>query len=135
MSSEIARRWLDAVEQTADALDYPAHMNLISQRVQVFGTPGFAVIDYADWSRQCAHEFAEGILASVRYLGLKVIVAQADRIMFRTVERVEARDGTVQEHGLEVLLEQEADAQWRVVQEKILSDEETTFSGLRLNRS
>jgi len=134
MSAIIAREWLDAVERTARALDYGAHMNLISKRVQVFGTPGFEVIDYADWARQCQHEFSENVLANVSYMGLKVMVAQPQRIMFRTVERVEATDGTCDEHGLEVLLELEDDGQWRVVQEKILSDEETAFSALRLSR-
>jgi hypothetical protein len=134
MSAEIARRWLDAVEQTARALDYEGHMNLISKRVQVFGTPGFEVIDYANWARQSRHEFEEQILADVQYRGLKVVVSQPERVMFRTVERVEASDGTVLEHGLEVLLEKEKDAQWRVVQERILSDEEAAFSGLRVAR-
>jgi ketosteroid isomerase-like protein len=135
MSAEVARAWMDAVERSARERDYEAHMDLVSRRVQVFGTPGFDVIDYDNWARQSRHEFDAGILAAVSYLGLKVIVSQPERVMFRTVERVEATDGTVHEHGLEALLEREPDGQWRVVQEKVLSDEETAFSGLRLARA
>lgn len=135
MSAEIARTWLDAVERTARELDYEGHMSLVSRRVQVFGTPGFDVIDYDAWARQSRHEFDQCVLAGVQYRGLKVVVSQPERVMFRTVERVEASDGAVNEHGLEVLLEKEGDGEWRVVQEKILSDEETAFSGLTLQRN
>jgi hypothetical protein len=130
MSTEIARQWLDAVERTARVLDYPAHMDLVSKRVQVHGTPGFDVIGYEDWARQCEHEFREGLLKDVSYRGLRMIVSSGSRIMFQTLERVEATDGTVVRHGLEVLLEQEADGKWRVIQERIMPDDEAVYSGL-----
>ena len=130
MSREIVLQWLDAVERTARALDHEAHMDLVSKRVQVRGTPGFDVIGYEDWARQCEHEFKEGVLKAVGYQGLRMVDSTDTRIMFQTQERVEATDGTVVRHGLEVLLEKEPDGCWRVVQERIMPDDEAVYSGL-----
>lgn len=84
MSREIVLQWLDAVQRTARALDYEAHMDLVSRRVQVHGIPGFEVIGYEDWTRQCEHEFKEGLLRSVGYQGLRMTVSTDTRIMFQT---------------------------------------------------
>lgn len=126
----IAEQWLDAVRRTARALDYKAHMDLVSKSVRVYGVPGFDIIGYEDWARQCEHEFTEGLLKGVGYRGLRVIDGTGTRVRFQTLERVEATDGTVVQHGLEVLLEQEADGKWRVIQERIMPDDEALYSGL-----
>ena len=130
MSQEIVQKWLDAVKRTARELDYKAHMDLVSKRVQVHGIPGFDVIGYDDWARQCEHEFSNGVLKAVGYQELRMIVATDTRIMFQTLERVEATDGTVVRHGLEVLLEKEPDGKWRVVKERIMPDDEAVYCGL-----
>ena len=56
----------------------------------------------------------------MRYDGFKLVAATATRVMFKTFETVKGTDGTVNGHGLEVLLEQEEDGQWRLVQERVL---------------
>lgn len=50
--------------------------------------------------------------------------------MFKTYETVEATDGTLSAHGIEVLLEQEEDGKWRVVQERILPPDEVAHDRL-----
>jgi hypothetical protein len=70
MSPEkIARNWMQEVAVTAAAGDLEAHMDLVSKRVQVVGEPGFDGIDYADWVRQCSHEFENRLLKGVDYRG------------------------------------------------------------------
>ena len=128
--SAVAREWLAASAHTANAKDYAAHMDLISRKVQVFGVPGIEVIGYDDWAKQCRHEFETGVLKNVSYDGMKVQVMTPGRVMFKTVETVEANDGTVQAHGVEIILEKETDGKWRVVQERILSREEAEHDGL-----
>ena len=128
--SLVAREWLKASARTANEKDYAAHMNLISRRVQVFGIPGIEVIGYDDWAKQCKHEFETGVLKNVSYAGMKVQIMTPGRVMFKTVETVEANDGAVQAHGVEIMLEKEADGNWRVVQERILAREETEHDGL-----
>lgn len=130
MESKVAREWLDELARTANARDFNAHMNLISRQVQVFGVPGFEVIGYDDWARQCQHEFAAGILAQVVYRGLKVQAVTPGRVMFKTLETLHTADGANQTQGVEIVLTKESDDQWRVTQERVLSPEEARFDGL-----
>jgi ketosteroid isomerase-like protein len=125
--SAVAREWLAASARTANAKDFKAHMDLISRKVQVFGIPGIEVIGYDDWAKQCRHEFETGVLKNVSYTGMKVQVMTPGRVMFKTVE---ASDGAVQAHGVEIILEKETDGQWRVVQERILARDEAEHDGL-----
>lgn len=120
---------LAALTLTANALDYTAHMALISPHVKVFGVPGFDVIEYDDWARQCRHEFTHKLLKQVKYDGIQVITTTLNHILFKTLEMTEGTDGTVNRHGLEVLMTKEADNIWRITQERILSPEEINFDG------
>lgn len=46
---------------TANAGAYTSHMDLISKDVSVYGVPGFDVIGYDDWTRQCEYAFDESV--------------------------------------------------------------------------
>lgn len=127
MTDKLAEGMLAALTTTACALDYEAHMALISPKVRVFGVPGFAVIDYDDWARQCQHEFAEKLLKDVRYEGLDIVRSSPGHVLFKTREITSGTDGTVNDHGLEILIQQESDGVWRVTQERILSRDEVDF--------
>ncbi|MHB1951501.1 MAG: Cif family virulence factor [Acidiferrobacteraceae bacterium] len=130
--NEIAQAMLAALARTANALDYAGHMALISPSVQVFGVPGFDVLGYDDWARQCRHEFENGLLRGVRYEGLRVTSATGGNVLFKTIEIVEGSDGTVNRNGVEILIRHEPDGVWRVVQERVLTPEETEFDGLAI---
>ena len=130
MSEAIAKQWLADAANTATNKYFDAHMDLISRKVSLQGVPGFENIGYEDWARQCKHEFDNDVLKSVRYDGFKMIVDTETRIMFKTFETVEGTDGTINGQGIEVLLEKEADGKWRLVQERILPEDETAYDGL-----
>ena len=130
MSQGIALRWLTASAETATANDFNKHMDLISRRVSVTGVPGFEKIGYEQWAAQCEHEFANHEVHAVHYEGLKVLVGTSNRVMFKTWETVEAADGEVNSHGIEALLEMEEDGKWRLLQQRVLSDEESRHDGL-----
>jgi len=130
MSKKIALQWLQESASTAAANDLQAHMNLISKRVNLTGVPGFDSIGYDDWAAQCKHEFENKLLKSVQYDGLKLIAETESRIMFKSYETVEGSDGTVNSQGVEILLEKENDNIWRLVQERVLPDDETTHDNL-----
>lgn len=130
MSHSTAQTWLDECARTANALDHQQHMNLISQRISLTGVPGFDEIGYDDWSAQCKHEFDNKLLKKVGYNGLKIVVDTPKRIMFRTFETVEGVDGTVNAQGVEMLIEQEEDGQWRLIQERVLAPDETRLHKL-----
>lgn len=130
MLEQIAQDWLQQVADTANTKNLDEHMNLISRKISLYGVPGFETIGFDDWHRVCKHEFENNILKSVKYEGFNVITQTATTIMFTTFETVEGTDGMVNAHGVEILLEQEEDGQWRMVQQRIMSDDETVNAGL-----
>lgn len=130
MSESIIQQWLDSVVASIESRDYPAHINLLSKRVQLTGVPGFDTIDYDAWTTQCKHEFENNLIKRIQYRGLKLQASTAKNIMFKTIETVEGSDGTVNEQGIEVLLEIEDDGIWRLLQERILSDDEVKHDNL-----
>ena len=119
-----AQEFLDHMAETANALDFDKHMNLISKDVSVFGVPGFDVIGYDDWFNQCKHEFENKLLKQVSYKGLNVLAETPDRIMFKSMETVEGVDGTVNSSGIEFIIQKEEDGVWRVSQERVLPQDE-----------
>lgn len=127
MPEEIARNWLQQSADSANALDLDRHMSLISKKISLTGLPGFAEIGYDDWAAQCKHEFDNKLLQHVSYAGLRMVVDTPKRIMFRTFETVAGSDGTVNAQGVEMLIEQEADGEWRLVQERVMAADETAF--------
>ena len=119
-----AQQFLDQMAATANALDLDAHMNLISKDVSVFGVPGFDVIGYDDWFKQCKHEFENRLLKQVSYKGMNVLAETPDKIMFKSRETVEGEDGTVNTSGIEFIIQKEDDGVWRVSQERVLPEDE-----------
>ena len=122
-----ARKMLESLALTANAGAYTSHMNLISKDVSVYGVPGFDVIGYDDWARQCEYEFDAGLLKRVSYEGMRVVTVTPGHVLFKTTETVEGSDGSVNQQGLEIIIRKEADGKWRVLQERILADDEMEF--------
>jgi len=116
--------FLAAMADTANRLDLNAHMNLISKNVSVYGVPDFEVITYDDWFNQCQHEFENKLLKKVSYEGLNILAETAERVMFKSIETVEGSDGSCHTSGIEFIIQKEDDDQWRVVQERILPEDE-----------
>lgn len=116
--------FLADMAETANSLDLDAHMNLISKDVSVFGVPGFEVITYNDWHKQCKYEFSNRLLKKVSYQGLNIIAETPERVMFKSIETVEGSDGSINSSGIEFIIQKEADGRWRVSQERILPADE-----------
>lgn len=102
-------------------------------QVQLSGVPGFEVIGYDDWSRQCKHEFAEKALQRVGHDGLDVITMTPLKIMFKTFKCVKARDATSTKRALRYLFEKELDDSLRLVQERVLRPAEVALDQRRRN--
>ena len=116
--------FLAVMAETANKLDFDAHMNLISKNVSVYGVPDFEVITYDDWFNQCKHEFDNKLLKKVSYQGLNILAETPSRIMFKSIETVEGNDGSTNTSGIEFIIQKEEDGQWRVAQERILPEDE-----------
>jgi len=120
----IPMEFLAVMAETANKLDFEAHMNLISKDVSVYGVPDFEVITYDDWYKQCQHEFENKLLKRVSYDGLNILAETPDRVMFKSIETVEGNDGSINVSGIEFIIQKEDDGQWRVGQERILPEDE-----------
>lgn len=116
--------FLAVMAETANNLDFDAHMDLISKNVSVYGVPDFEVITYDDWFNQCQHEFDNKLLKKVSYQGLNILAETPSRIMFKSIETVEGSDGSTNTSGIEFIIQKEEDGQWRVAQERILPEDE-----------
>ena len=130
LARQIAQNWLERVCETVSAKDLPAHLDLISKKVNLTGVPGFDSIGYNDWANQCKHEFENNLIKQISYTGFKLRINTETSIMFKTYELVEASDNSITAQGIEVLIEKEEDGQWRVVQERVMPDDETRHDHL-----
>ena len=92
MLTDSAKQWLRDAAATANSKNHPAHMDLISKRVNLVGVPGYESIGYEQWSAQCRHEFEHHLIKSVRYDGLKMLAPTESRVMFKTFETASATD-------------------------------------------
>ena len=129
-SEKIAKEWLNASAATASKKQFDAHFSLISKKVRVTGVPGFESISYDDWARASEKDFKENVLEKVSYKGFQLNAHNEKQVMFKTVESIFVNDGTKREHGVEILLEKEEDGVWRVIQERVMTHDETVHVGL-----
>ena len=126
MTDSIVNNWLTSIINTATERDHPSHMNLISKQVNLVGVPGFESIGFDDWSNRCQHDFNNNFIAEIQYQGLKIRAENEQQIMFVTRETIITNAGEKNQQGIECLLEKEDDGQWRLTQQRILGDDETT---------
>jgi len=130
MSKEIVLEWLQDTANTLFKKDIKAHLNLISKDVSLTGIPGYENIDYNSWSAQCTHEFADDLITNVNYVGLIILSSDDSRIMFKTLEIVEATNGSKIPRGIEAVIQKETDGVWRLIKERVLTDDEARQDGL-----
>ena len=119
-AQQIAEQWLTHAIESAEQKDLGVHMGMISKRVTAQGVPGFDNIDYDTWYKQCRHQFENAMIKSIAYKGLNLVSATDTRIIFTVYETVVGMDGTLNEQIVEKSLEKEDDDAWRLVQERVL---------------
>ena len=116
----IAEQWLTEAAESAGQKDLQGHMGMISKRISVQGVPGFDNIDYDIWYKQCRHQFEMSMIKSITYKGFNLISAADAQILFTVFEAVVGSDGSLNEQIIEMSLEKEDDDVWRLVQERVL---------------
>lgn len=123
MSTGIINDYLQQMADTAMNNDLDAHMNLISEHVQLLGVPGQDAIDYEKWKSQCQQEFSEQLITQVNYDKLEIIPRQDEHLMFTAIETIKTTKGDTQRMAIEVVLSKESDGVWRMTQQRVLSDQ------------
>jgi len=123
-AQQIAEQWLTHAAESAGEKDLKVHMGMISKRVSLQGVPGFDNIDYDAWYKQCRHQFENAMIKNISYKGFNLVSATESQIMFTVFEMVMGTDGTLNEQIVEMSLEKEEDGVWRLVQERVLIENE-----------
>lgn len=111
--------WLKQMADSVKKRDLAAHMKLVSKNVHVYGVPGKEVIDYAGWKERRKNEFSKGLLESISYSEPRLKIIALRRIAFSVEETMRAHNGDAVMIHKDVVLEQEHDARWRVVEERV----------------
>jgi len=119
-AQQVAEQWLTHAAESAGQKDLEAHMGMISKRVSVQGVPGYDNIDYDTWYTQCRHQFENSMIKSIAYKGFNLISATPMQIMFTVYETVVGTDGTLNEQIVEMTLDKEDDDVWRLMNERVL---------------
>ena len=119
MSQELIRNWLNSMSDSVKNRDLESHMELVSKQVQVYGVPNQGVLGYKDWYRRRRNEFKNNRLASLSYKNLSIRTITLRRLGFSITEFMQATNGQQIKIDKDIMLEQEQDKQWRVVEETI----------------
>ena len=119
-AQQVAEQWLTQAAESAGQKDLKTHMGMISKRVSLQGVPGFENIDYDAWYQQCQHQFENAMIKSIAYKGFNLVNATETQVVFTVFETVIGTDGTLNEQVVEMSLEKEDDDAWRLVQERVL---------------
>jgi hypothetical protein len=119
MSQELIINWLKRLTESVKNRDLETHMGLVSKKVRVYGIPNQASLGYQDWYRRRRNEFNNNRLASLSYNNLNIKTITLRRLGFQVTEIMQATNGQQIQINKDILLEQEEDNQWRVVEETI----------------
>ncbi len=119
MSELDIRKWLSNIAETAKTKDLKKHMELVSENVVVYGMPSGKTLSYADWYNRRKSEFQRNLIKSLSYDKLKVKTYGLRRLIFDIEEIMDGTNGDMAIINKQVILEQEQDEQWRVVEETI----------------
>jgi len=119
MSELDIRKWLTNITTTTNTKDLEAHMDLVSENVAIYGMPNGEVLSYADWRSRRKNEFKQGLLKNLTYNNLKIKTIGLRRLIFDIEEIMDATNGDMAIINKQVILEQDQDNKWRVVEETV----------------
>ena len=119
MSELDIQKWLSNVTETVNNKDLKKHMDLVSENVVIYGMPKGNTLNYADWYNRRKSEFARNVLKDLSYHNLKVKNFGLRRLIFSIEEIMDGTNGDMAVINKQVILEQEQDEKWRVVEETI----------------
>ncbi len=119
MSELDIRKWLSNITETVKTKDLQKHMELVSKNVVIYGMPKGKTLNYANWYNRRKSEFERSTLKDLTYNNLKIKNFGLRRLIFDIEEIMDGSNGDMAIINKQVILEQEQDGQWRVVEETI----------------
>lgn len=119
MSELDIRKWLANITETVRAKNLEKHMDLVSENVVVYGMPSGNTLNYADWRNRRQSEFKRGLIKNIAYNKLAIKNFGLRRLIFTVEEIMDGTNGDMAIINKQIILENEKDNKWRVVEETI----------------
>ena len=119
MSKVLVKMWLDKLARTATNGNVDAHLELISQQINIVDTEKKRCLDYSDWAEYCRQRYQTNNPVQVEYGDIRIKTMTPARVKFIATETVEAPD-QVDRRGTEFIIQREDDGIWRAVQERLI---------------
>ena len=121
IAEQTVHAWCIDMSQSIQQQDIEKHMQLVSQRVQVYGMPSKDTINYRQWKARRKNEFNNDSLLAINFKGIRLISSTAKRLRFNTNETMLGKDGKMVLLDKNITLELEDNETWRVIEEKVNS--------------
>jgi ketosteroid isomerase-like protein len=121
IAEQTIHAWCMDMTASVQQQDLGKHMDLISEKIKLYGLPGNDTIDYAGWRARRKYEFENQELLVLNYRNIRLINSSQLRIRFNVIETMVGKDGKMVTLDKNIVLENESDGQWRVVEENINS--------------
>jgi len=119
IAEQTIHAWCIDISQSIQQQDIDKHMQLVSQRVQVYGIPTKNTINYRQWKSRRKNEFAKNSLLAINFKEIRLISSTPKRLRFNTQETMLGKDGKLVLLDKNITLELEDDNFWRVIEEMV----------------
>ncbi len=121
LAEQTIHAWCIDLSKSIKQQDIEKHMQLVSQRVQVYGMPTKDTINYRQWKSRRKNEFANDTLLAINFREMRLISSTPKRLRFNTQETMLGNNGKMVLLDKNITLEFEDDHSWRVIEEKVNS--------------
>lgn len=112
--------WCNRVSRSITRRDLKEHMQYVSEKVRVYGVPGYKELGFLDWEKRRSHEFRHNLVHTLTYKLNSIKTSTPARILFHAEETMQAVSGQVIILDKDITLELHPQLQlWQVVEENI----------------
>jgi hypothetical protein len=118
----IAAQWLNDMARSTNEQDFDSLLDLLSDHIRLLGDSEQDTVDQEEWVRQRKLQFEGHPSGLLSYTPPQMTANLPGRLMFRTVETIETRNGTHHRRPLEIIIQQEEDGKWRALQQRPLPE-------------
>ena len=119
LAEQTVRSWFMSMSGSVQSRDIEQHMQHVSKKISVYGMPSKGVISYKEWKSRRHFEFKNDELLALNYQGIRIISCSNKRITFNTSETMVGKDGKMVILDKNIIIENEDDGAWRVVEENV----------------
>lgn len=112
--------WCNHISRSITRRDLDEHMQHVSEKVRIYGVPGYNQLNFLDWEKRRRHEFKNNLIQALTYKLNRIKSSTDKRIHFHAEETMQAVTGQVIILDKEITLEFHPHLQlWQVVEENI----------------